>query len=91
MDKELVEKNLNYQNEIKSIAKYIFRLFYFNEDEQLSLALNNEEYQEYGIEKLLDVSEKILGHFESAEEAKKTFKFLNSVAPMYGKEIVESL
>ncbi len=91
MDKELVEKNLNYQNEIKSIAKYVFRSFYFDEDEQLSLALNDEEYQEYGVEKLLDVSEKILGYFDSAEEAKKTFKFLNSVAPMYAKEILESM
>lgn len=91
MDKELIEKNLNYQSEIKSLARLIFLLFFQNEDEQLSLALNQEEYQQYGIEKFSDVSEKILGHFDSAEEAKKTFKFLNAVSPMYAKEIIESL
>lgn len=93
MNSELVAKTQAYQNEVNELASYLFHAFYFDEEEQLELALSLEEYKNHVFleELLLDKGEKILAFFESAKEAKKTFKFLLETFPDLGLEVLNRL
>lgn len=89
MNNEFVEKNRIYQEQINEIAKFIFHAFHYEEDEQpeLNIAIENDKE----VEKWLEKAEKILAFFNDSDEAKKAFKFLNTVNPMYAKEIIDGL
>lgn len=89
MNNEFVEKNRIYQEQINEIAKFIFHAFHYEEDEQPELNISIENEQE--VEKWLEKAEKILAFFDSSDEAKKAFRFLNTVNPMYAKEIIDGL
>lgn len=85
MNKDYVEKNLVYQDQIEKIAKQLYHSFY------------NDEKNEYGttpeetIKNLLPMAEKMFNFFETASEAKKTIRFLHTINPIKAKEIFDEL
>lgn len=89
MNNELIEKNKIYQEQINEIAKFIFYAFHYEEDEQPELNITVENEKE--VKKWLEKAEKILAFFDTCDEAKKAFRFLNTVNPMYAKEIIDGL
>jgi hypothetical protein len=89
MNNEYIEKNIVYQEQVQQIAKMLFYYFYY--DEQDKMNYYSEEYEKDIISDLLPTSEKIFNFFTSAEEAKKTIRFLHTVNPIKAKEIFDEL
>lgn len=87
MDLVLNEKNKVYQNNIDLIAKNIFYTFYVADN--MSLPLNVTEEGFY-IREMREKAEKFYAFFGDVDEAKKTIRFLNTIAPQ-GKNLVDSM
>lgn len=75
------DKNKKYREEVEKIAKFLSRTFGFGDDDEWESA--HEDY--------LDRADKIYRFFDSSEDAKKAFRFLNVVNPVKAKEIVDEL
>lgn len=93
MNKDYVEKNLMYQDEIKKIARCIFYKFYNKTDdldwhEDLGLK-ENFDYDSSRV--VMPKAEKIYSFFNSSEEAIKAINFLHITNPSKAKEIIEGL
>ena len=88
---EIKEKNLHYQNEVRDIAKMIFHAFYFDEQESLCYPPESKQSEKDCLDTLLAKAEKIYRFFPSAEEAKKSLKFLHEISPIKGLEIMNSI
>jgi hypothetical protein len=91
MNAELIEKNLKYNQDLQEIAKMIFHAFYYDEDKSLSYPPDSNQYEKDNIEEILPKAEKIYRFFSSADDAKKTLRFLHEVSPIKGLEIINSL
>lgn len=88
MNNEYIEKNKVYQQQISDLANYLAFAFYIEEDQDVDSDFIKREIDSLH---LLDKSEKILKYFSSLEEAKNSFKFLLSVTPDIGVEVLDRL
>lgn len=106
MDKNIVQKNIEYQKDVKNIAKMLFHAFYYDEEElkeelisknpdlahfHLSKLPGTEIYEEYMIVALLEKADKFFQFFSSVDDAKKTIQFLQTVNPHKAKEILDEM
>ena len=92
MNIDYVEKNLVYQEQIEQIAKVLYYLFYYMDEENNPLPLWAAEINETeNIRKLLPGADKIFQFFGDAESAKKAIRFLHTINPIKAKEIFDSL
>lgn len=91
MNNDYVEKNLVYQDQVQQIAKLVFYAFYYDEEEKLNFSPTPEVYEKEVVNELLPMAEKIFQFFGSAEEAKKSIRFLHTVNPIKAKEIFDEL
>jgi hypothetical protein len=90
MNNDYVEKNLVYQDQVQQIAKLVFHVFYYDEEEKLNYS-PAEAYEKEVTDDLLPMAEKILHFFGTADEAKKAIRFLHTVNPIKAKEIFDEL
>ena len=91
MNTDFVEKNIEYQEQVEQIAKFVFHAFYYDEEEKATYVSGPDLYERELIGDLLHKGEKIYGFFGSATEAKKALRFLHTVNPMKAKEILDEL
>ena len=97
MNSDFTKKNIEYQNEIGQVAKFLFYAFYYNEEERLNYLpdcvehRSEGEYEKFGVNQAMPKAEKIYSHFGEKTEAVKALKFLQAVNPLKAKEIVDAL
>ena len=87
-DIQIVEKNVNFHEQVTQIAKLLFHAFYFDEEEHFS---DPDTYEKDGVLELADKADKIYRFFGSADDAKKAIRFLHTVNPIKAKEIFDEL
>lgn len=91
MNSELIEKNIQYQKDIKEIAKMIFHSFYYDEEQSLTYPPGSNFYEKDSLEQVYPKAEKIYRFFSSVDDVKKTLRFLHELSPVKGLELMNSL
>jgi hypothetical protein len=91
MNKDISDKNISYQNDIRDIAKMIFHSFYFEEEQSLTYPPGSDQYEKDHIAEIYPKAEKVYRFFSNVTEAKRALKFLHEMSPVKGLEIMNSL
>lgn len=106
MNYETIKKNIDYQNEVKEIATFLFYNFYVQyyekemlefldiEDDMDKLSEENDNFRNFKEESIFELmpkAERFLEYFKGAEKAKENIKFLNVINHKQAKILIEEM
>lgn len=86
MNKELTDKNIEYQDQLHQMSVFLYNNFYKSEEEEATFLEERES-----INDLMAKSEKIFQYFGSFPEAKKAIKFFHIFNPAATKAILDEI
>lgn len=94
MNEDMVKKNIEYQEQVIQIAKMLYHAFFYEDEEEVFHHAPNDAAQiqeQLKVRELTEQAERMFEFFGSAEDAKKTIRFLQTICPEIGKQIIEKL